>query len=236
MVKILGSIAVLSLLVLAGFAADRASTPPLVALYAKTAPKIVSVSPYQQPAHEADDIIMAKVLRRKLTPKFFRADYSGGSGILIRKDGLILTANHVVKTSSLAKIESPTGTYYKAVVLARNKDKDLALLQIVNPQEEFSVVEVGKPRALGWPVYTIGNPAWFTRAVTAGVLTARDYVDNRLVSDAFVEHGSSGGGLFDATNGELLGVVVQLYKAYSASIDTADTIEFISVYSCLAKT
>lgn len=191
--------------------------PPLVDKYVESAPTIALVSPYEHPPkkkHTMWDLLFPE-------KGGFGAIYRKGSAVFVRGDGVLLTAAHVVKGTSLVRLETNDSRVYRAVVSARDEKLDIALLKIDHPQERFRAARIGAERPLGWPVYAIGNPAWFKAAITAGIIAAYDYEDRRLISDAFVEHGSSGGGLFDATDGRLIGIVVQLYKGYSASIQTS---------------
>lgn len=201
-------------------------TPSLPVLYEATADKIVAVSPYEKPVNTIEDILEARYFRKKLKPKPFRALYRGGSGVLIRKDGVILTAAHVVRGTSIARIKTRSGNVYRAAVLAVNKDKDLALLKIIpTPLESHPCAKLGRSRGFGWPVYTIGLPQQMPWAITSGIITTID--DDMTIADAFIDHGSSGGGLFDATNGKLVGITIQVYKAYGASVQLKYIIEFL---------
>lgn len=204
-------------------------------LYADSAPSIVGVSPYEKPEPLLIELFYAKMRKKKIAPKTFKSGYRTGSGIVIRSDGVILTAAHIVRGTSLARIKDIDGTVYRAAVLARDEEGDLALLKIVPTYPyRFKPIKLSKQRPCGWPVYAIGNPAGFSRAVTSGIITTYDIDYDRLVSDAYANPGSSGGGLFDATNGKLLGVVVQTHESYSASIDTYNTTRFLSLYLPLA--
>lgn len=197
-------------------------------IYPETAKQIVRVAPYERPKPSLDELIYAFKTRRKLKRLPFRAAYSRGSGVLIRKDGVLLTAAHVVRGTSIAKIMDVNGTHYRAAVLARDPDKDLALLKIIpTPLHPFAAAKISKKRPFGWPVYAVGNPKVVSRAITVGVLTAIDPEYRRLWSDAMLDNGSSGGGLFDATNGKLISITVERFNSYGCSPYQEDLHSFL---------
>lgn len=206
----------------------------LVRSYEKSAPAIVWVSPYEKPTYTLDDILQSVKTKKKLKPKKFRAMYRGGSAVTIRKNGVFLTAAHVVRGSSLARIETMEGHVYRAAVLARNSDLDLALLKLVpEPRERFSPVKIGRQRPLGTHVYAIGLPAGMRWVLTTGVLSCFD--EGQYVSDTLADYGSSGGGLFAADDDSLVGIVVQVYKTYSASVTTNNIRKFLDMSLPLTK-
>lgn len=211
-----------------------APEPDLVRSYEKIAPTIVWVSPYERPEPALGDILRAIKTKKKLKQKQFKALYRGGSAITIRKDGVFLTAAHVVRGSSLARIETMEGHVYRAAVLARNVDLDLALLKLVSrPRERFSPVRIGRQRPLGTSVYAVGLPAGMRWVITTGVLSCFD--EGQYVSDTLADYGSSGGGLFAADDDSLIGVVVQIYKTYSASVTTNNVRDFLDISLPLTK-
>lgn len=211
-------------------------TPNLVDSYRVSAPKIVDIGAYEVFVPSPRDImeqISAKHLHKVYVPPRHFMVRGGGSGIVLRSDGIILTAAHVVSKTNIVRIEVCGGPAYKAVVVARDEKVDLALLKIVpHVQEPLKPVTLGVARPMGWPVYTIGNPRWLRWVITAGVLGTVD--DGLYVSDTAIEHGSSGGGLFDARNNRLLGVVVQMFGGYCASVHINDVRRFVESRMALA--
>lgn len=180
--------------------------PKLVELYNKTAPSVVLLNPYEAPRVEGSLVIGDETLR--IVIQFpFRPAYSHGSGVFIRKDGVILTAAHLVRQSTLFRVETFDGKVYKAVVMAIDRDLDLALLKVVSKDlKGIKVAKIGKERPSGWPVYAIGNPLEYRFIITDGIVSG--YVDENLVSNTVINPGNSGGGLFDAITGKLHGITV----------------------------
>ena len=144
----------------------------------------------------------------------------GGSGIIIRSNGYILTNQHVIngaRTIYVSNKSDKAGSEkeYVATLVGVNTENDLAVLKIDG--ENLKPVTFGnsdhvKPGDLA---VVIGNPLGsLGDTVSAGVVSAKDRtitIDNQTMSlmqtDASVNPGNSGGGMFDS-QGELIGVVV----------------------------
>lgn len=176
---------------------------PLVTCYNNTVDKIVLTSGYELPRIKVEKKIKGKMV--EVTEKLKFAPYGSCSAVLVREDGVILTAAHCTARTSLVRVETAQGHVYRAAVIAKDKVLDLALLKIVpTPQERFSVAKIGTIRPVGWPVYVVGNPNDLRFIITSGIISG--YNEQMVVSDATIQHGSSGGGLFDIETGNLLGV------------------------------
>ena len=153
--------------------------------------------------------------------------YGIGSGFIYKKDGYILTNEHVVENADVIQvtIENDNKTY-EAKLLGKSKDLDLAVLKIEG-SKDFPVVPLGDSNSLkvGQPVVAIGNPQGFDHTVTTGVLSARERTidasdegstDTRkyqhlLQTDASINPGNSGGPLLNL-NGEVIGMNVAVSK------------------------
>ncbi|MDR9856887.1 trypsin-like peptidase domain-containing protein [Paenibacillus sp. VCA1] len=153
--------------------------------------------------------------------------YGIGSGFIYKKDGYILTNEHVVENADVIQVtvENDTKTY-EAKLLGKSKDLDLAVLKIEG-KNNFPVVPLGDSNSLkvGQPVVAIGNPQGFDHTVTTGVLSARERTidasdegstDTRkyqhlLQTDASINPGNSGGPLLNL-NGEVIGMNVAVSK------------------------
>ncbi|MHB1419243.1 MAG: trypsin-like peptidase domain-containing protein [Bacillota bacterium] len=138
-----------------------------------------------------------------------------GSGMIISKDGYILTNEHVVHGAT--DIEVTVVGYdkpFKAKVVGADYDLDLALLKII-PTKDLVYLTIGdsdKIEAGNW-VIAIGNPYGLDHTVTVGVISAkgrpvsvedREY-KNLLQTDASINPGNSGGPLLDL-QGEVIGI------------------------------
>jgi serine protease Do len=137
-----------------------------------------------------------------------------GSGVVYRQNGYIVTNHHVIDGVDAIKVLLTNGDEYKAKLIGGNKSKDLALLKI--EASELTVAKCGDSSQLkyGDTAIVIGNPLGeLGGTVTVGVISALDRaltIDGQtmtlLQTDASVNPGNSGGGLFNIS-GELVGIV-----------------------------
>lgn len=133
----------------------------------------------------------------------------GCSGTYIRSD-VILTAAHCFQDYTPVKIfvRGPADKVgYKAVVVAQDVGKDLALL-VVKGKHQYALL--GPDPALGEDIVNIGSPMGFEFVVSQGVTAllaqrSKPFTGLYTVTTAFADHGSSGGGCFNM-NGQLVGV------------------------------
>ena len=146
-----------------------------------------------------------------------------GSGVIIHKDGVIVTNNHVIADCDKIYVRLTNGDTYEAALRGTDEEGDIAVLKIT-PQagKPLTVARLGSSRslALGEEVFAIGNPLGeLGGTVTNGIIssTAReinvDGVEMTLLqTNAAINSGNSGGGLFNLA-GELIGVVNAKYSA-----------------------
>ncbi len=136
-----------------------------------------------------------------------------GSGVIVTKDGYILTNQHVIDQAKTVKVTSQDGTSYDAQVIEENARKDLALIKI-NPKtkNELQPATLGNPNdvEIGETAIVIGNPLGLGISASQGIISATGRnVDSQMEYfqiDAAVNPGNSGGGLFNF-KGELIGIV-----------------------------
>lgn len=144
--------------------------------------------------------------------------YGSGSGVIWTSDGYIVTCNHVVENAAVVKITLTDGKSYIAAVQGTDSRTDLAVLKI-NATESTLIPAVLRddeqsPLILAETVLAIGNPLGVLGGTcTDGILSALErniVVEGQsmtlLQTSASVNHGNSGGGLFDI-NGSLIGIV-----------------------------
>ncbi len=144
-------------------------------------------------------------------PKDFKTQ-SLGSGFIIRKDGLILTNNHVIEDAEEIMIRLNDEREFKAKVIGKDKKIDIALLKIED-KGELPIAELGDSDKLeiGEWVLAIGNPFGLGHTVTAGIVSAKGRVigagpyDDFIQTDASINPGNSGGPLFNM-KGEAVGI------------------------------
>ena len=135
-----------------------------------------------------------------------------GSGVIITKDGYILTNNHVVDGAKEVKVTMEDGHEYTAKVIGRDPKTDLAVVKIdakdlpVVPMADSDKVQVGDM------ALAIGNPFGVGQTVTEGIVSATDRgnvgieaYENFIQTDAAINPGNSGGALVDI-EGRLIGI------------------------------
>ena len=135
-----------------------------------------------------------------------------GSGFIIDPAGFIVTNRHVVEGAYSVTAVLEDGSSYPAQVLSTNARPDLALLK-VDAGKKLPVVAFGDSDTLriGQPVIAIGNPLGLSGSVSVGIVSAlnRDInttmIDDFIQTDAAINHGNSGGPLFNM-RGEVIGV------------------------------
>ncbi|MCK4839786.1 MAG: DegQ family serine endoprotease, partial [Desulfobulbaceae bacterium] len=135
-----------------------------------------------------------------------------GSGVIINKEGYIVTNNHVIENAKEILVTLSNEKDYEAEVIGKDKKTDLALIKI-DAKEDLPVAPLGDSDKLevGEWVMAIGNPFGLERTVTVGILSAKGRVigagpyDDFLQTDAAINPGNSGGPLFNM-KGEVIGI------------------------------
>jgi serine protease Do len=141
-----------------------------------------------------------------------RRTQGAGSGVIISKDGYILTNNHVVEGAKEVTVTFANQKEYKARVAGRDPKTDLAVLK-VKANKPLPAVTMGDSSQLqvGDWVLAIGNPFGLNNTVTAGIVSAKGRVigagpyDDFIQTDASINPGNSGGALLNM-KGELVGI------------------------------
>jgi Do/DeqQ family serine protease len=136
-----------------------------------------------------------------------------GSGVIIAKDGLVITNNHVISGADDIKIALSDGREFPAKVTFKDERLDLALLK-VQGGGSFAALPIGDSDAVevGDLVLAVGNPFGVGQTVTSGIVSAlaRNRVGEGdfsffIQTDASINPGNSGGALIDM-RGELIGL------------------------------
>ena len=130
-----------------------------------------------------------------------------GSGIVLDKDGRILTNFHVVDGTDEIKVKFADGATFDAIIVGTDSRSDLAVLKIKGKlPADLVPATLGDSDALrvGEWVLAVGAPFTFEQTVTAGIISAkgrtqidgdRDKYEDFLQTDASINPGNSGGAL-----------------------------------------
>jgi S1-C subfamily serine protease len=143
-----------------------------------------------------------------------------GSGVVIAKDGTILTNAHVVSGATRVSVQFADDQRVAAKVLGRDASTDLALLKVDPSGLKLVPLNLGSSKGVqvGDPAIAIGNPFGLERTLTTGVISAvkrtitapnNFQIDDALQTDAPINPGNSGGPLIDAT-GKVIGINSQI--------------------------
>ena len=156
-----------------------------------------------------------------------------GSGVIVRKDGYIVTNNHVVKDATELEVTLFDKRKYKATIVGTDATTDLAVIKIEDDALPILDLADSDDARVGEWVLAVGNPLNLSSTVTAGIVSAkgrnihllnsRSAIESFIQTDAAVNPGNSGGALVDV-NGKLLGINVAIasetgyYAGYAFAI------------------
>lgn len=141
-----------------------------------------------------------------------------GSGVIVDKDGYILTNNHVIKDAEEIKVKLSDKRELKGKVIGTDQKTDLAVIRI--DANRLPVIKLGDSDKLkvGETVIAVGNPYGLNQTVTSGIVSATgranvgiaDYEDF-IQTDAAINPGNSGGALVNV-KGELVGINTAIFS------------------------
>jgi serine protease Do len=143
-----------------------------------------------------------------------RREKSLGSGVIVSKDGLVLTNNHVVENAQEILITMADEREMEAEIVGTDPKSDVAVLQLKGDLKGIEPIPIGDSTKLrlGEIVLAMGNPFGLEHTVTMGIVSAKgranvgitDYEDF-IQTDAAINPGNSGGALINL-KGELVGI------------------------------
>ena len=151
-----------------------------------------------------------------------------GSGVVIDKQGHIITNNHVVAGASAIYAQLKDGRIYQLELTGTDPANDLAVVKIKNAPSGLTVAQIGSSKDLkvGQGVMAIGAPLGLSSTATTGIISALDrpvvtqgessdssssssanqrVYTNAIQVDAAINPGNSGGPLFDS-QGRVIGI------------------------------
>jgi S1-C subfamily serine protease len=163
------------------------------------------------------------------------------SGVIIDRDGTIVTNHHAVQDASGLAITLADGSVHATRVVGEDPDLDIALLKIeaegLRPIEVADVDDV----AVGDVVLAIGNPFGIGQTATQGIVSAivrrgATPIENFIQTDAAINPGNSGGALVD-TAGRLVGIntVILSQSGGSEGIGFAIPADLVQTIAAILK-
>ncbi len=150
-------------------------------------------------------------------PKKFKSS-ALGSGVIVSKDGYILTNYHVVKNAEEIKVILNDKREFKGKVIGDDPQTDIAVVKV--EARDLPAIKMGESGALktGDVVLAIGNPFGLNQTVTMGIVSALGRAnigisayEDFIQTDAAINPGNSGGALVNS-NGELVGINSAIYS------------------------
>lgn len=186
---------------------------PFVKVYEKVAPAVVRVEVQSQVTQRNDPLWRFFNIPQKLQQGM-------GCGVIIDREGHILTNNHVVTEAKNIKVILSDNEKYDATVVGTDPDTDVAVIQLKMKEKSLPanyVADLGDSDQLrpgDWAI-AIGNPLGLDRTITVGVISALGRtglqaqggptLQNFIQTDAQINPGNSGGALADI-NGRVIGI------------------------------
>jgi Do/DeqQ family serine protease len=163
-----------------------------------------------------------------------RVERALGSGVVVDKEGHIVTNNHVIANADQIRVQLADGRQANAEVVGRDPDTDIAVLRV--KLARLPVMALGRSDQLrvGDVVLAIGNPIGLGQTVTQGIVSATGRgqlglatFENFIQTDAAINSGNSGGALVNA-RGELVGInTATLSKTVGEGIGFAIPVELV---------
>lgn len=158
---------------------------------------------------------------------------AAGSGVILSEDGYIITNHHVIEDASTIKVKTYDGKEYDATLIGTDKLSDIAVIKVeASGLKAVTIGDSAKIQA-GDIAIVIGNPlGTLGGSVTDGIIsspsreiTISGEAMNLIQTDAEINSGNSGGGLFNG-NGNLIGVVNAKDSGTTSSGATIEGIGF----------
>lgn len=163
-----------------------------------------------------------------------------GSGVIVSKDGLIVTNLHVIKMATKVYVVFSDGTTAEASVPAVSPNDDIAILRI-STDKKLKPVKFADDVTIGETVISIGNAFGLENSVSGGIVSGTNraftlpdgFIYRGLIqTDSPINIGSSGGALFNL-DGELAGInlaVVQGAQSIGFAIPSARVKDILNQY------
>lgn len=173
-------------------------------------------------------VYSSKIVRERLqVPDILRQFYGNperesrqeglGSGVIVSKNGYILTNNHVVEAADELRVALGDGRELEAKLIGADPKTDVAVIKVEADDLPFVTLADSDKLRVGDLVFAIGNPLGVGQTVTMGIVSATgrqvgilanerlDGYENFIQTDAAINQGNSGGALVDA-QGRLVGI------------------------------
>lgn len=195
----------------ASVSTDNGSTPTMQ----------ISSKPSNSGSSDATDGLAGEDIYKKVSPSVVSVisttseGTGSGSGVIMSKDGYIITNNHVVEGAQSVSVQLSDSSSLDATIVGTDEQTDLAVIK-VESSTDLTPAEFGDSDQLepGEYAYAIGSPGGvqFANTITGGRisainrdLTVNDRVMSLIQTDASINNGNSGGALINKY-GQVVGI------------------------------
>ncbi len=187
---------------------------------ADASPAVVNITANRQAMSSIDDDADAMFRRffgqRAPMQRQPQVVQSFGSGVIVSKDGYIITNNHVVEGSTLVTVKLGDNASYTARIIGTDPATDVAVLKIEGESLPFVTLGDSDKTNVGEWVLAVGNPFGLDQTVTAGIISAKGRTQRAgglqevqyqdfIQTDASINPGNSGGPLLNL-RGQVIGI------------------------------
>jgi serine protease Do len=153
--------------------------------------------------------------RRFRAPRRTGEMRSLGSGVIVSREGHIVTNKHVVADVDEVRIRMANGQEAAARIIGSDTTTDIAVLKVTGIKVTPLAFADSDKVKVGQRVIAVGNPFGFDETVTQGIISAKgrameDSVNDFFQTDAAINPGNSGGPLVDL-RGEIIGINSSIY-------------------------
>jgi len=176
---------------------------------------------YEKPQMSTAEVAAAvrnsvvEIKTETVTARGTRGGEGAGSGVIISTEGIVITNDHVINDAVSISVRLADGREFEAELVGTDPRTDIAVLRISASDLTPAVFGDSSEIVVGEGALAVGNPLGeLGGTVTGGIISALDrdlVVDGQIMTllqtDAAVNPGNSGGGLFNM-NAELIGIVV----------------------------
>ena len=179
-------------------------------------PSVVSITATKRvQAPQAEDPFELFFGRRFRSPRQTEEMRSLGSGVIVSKEGHILTNQHVVADVDEVRVRLANGQEAPARIIGVDPVTDIAVLRVTGLHVTPLAFGDSDKVKVGQRVIAVGNPFGFDETVTQGIISAKgrameDSSNEFFQTDAAINPGNSGGPLVDL-RGQIIGINASIY-------------------------
>jgi serine protease Do len=204
----------------------------IISAVKKVSPAVVSISGvakrkyhFEFPRDEFFEKFFEEFFPRR-EYRYFKREYRAptlGSGVIINKEGYILTNSHVVSGVDKLEVELLDGRKFKGKVVGIDPETDIAIIKIKDHNLPVAILGDSDRIEIGQWAIAIGNPMGYQHTVTVGVVSATKRrlkgttYEDLIQTDAAINPGNSGGPLINI-QGEVMGINVAIERHLATMI------------------